>query len=293
MSKGPRIKPEVRQHVIKRALQERKALDEEKLTLDTLVKRITRELKNDKKTPPAPSTMRRMLTDTLNREPSPEDQRWHMNTFKVYGPSSAGLAAIMKAYRFALCHGASLTIRQAKWISRLSEPVKAIYGLPERELTALTIFRALGYASDEVLSEVMGRPFDSTDRDTELALALSGYDLTEKPEWLNLEYLEQRAADKLHNPDTDVGAMRERISLYKQRGFLSDELHDTARGEQDVSKRLRTKDRSEPPGAVPEMTDHARERVCKSANQTLSPEILKFKEMVRMRGKRKDTEEAK
>ena len=293
MSKGPRIKPEVRQHVIKRALQERKALDEEKLTLDTLVKRITRELKNDKKTPPAPSTMRRMLTDTLNREPSPEDQRWHMNTFKVYGPSSAGLAAIMKAYRFALCHGASLTIRQAKWISRLSEPVKAIYGLPENELAALNIIHAIDYARDEVLSEVMGKPFDSTTRDTELALALSGYDLTEKPEWLNLEYLEQRAADKLHNPDTDVGAMRERISLYKQRGFLSDELHETARGEQDISKRLRTKDRSRPHVTAPKGTAPARERGTKFDDQKPSPEILKSTERARRKGKSEDTEEAK
>jgi hypothetical protein len=215
MSKGPRIKPEVRQHVIKRALQERKALDEEKLTLDTLVKRITRELKNDKKTPPAPSTMRRMLTDTLNREPSPEDQRWHMNTFKVYAPSSAGLAAIIKAYRFALCHGASLTIRQAKWISRLSEPVKAIYGLPETELTTLNIIWAIIYAREEVYSEIMGEPFDSTLLDCGLALALDGCGLSEKPNRLKLQYLEQSAVDKLHDPDTDVEVIRERVSRWK------------------------------------------------------------------------------
>ena len=62
---------------------------------------------------------------------------------------------------------------------------------------------------------------------------------------------------------------------------------------QDISKRLRTKDRSESPGAVPEMTGHARERVTKSEDKALSPETLKFKERARMRGKRKDTEEAK
>jgi hypothetical protein len=41
------------------------------------------------------------------------------------------------------------------------------------------------------------------------------------------------------------------------------------------------------------MTGHARERVTKFDDKALSPEILKFKERARKKGKSRDTREAK
>ena len=169
MGKKKNIKPDVKVYVIKRALQERNALEEGKLTLDTLVKRISQELKNDKKTPPAPSTMKKTISKVRNREPSPEDQPWHMGTFKVYTPSAVGLAAIMEAYRFALVNKATLTIRQAKWIARLRPVLEVTLGLSRRELVALSILLGIDYARDEMLSEVTGEPLDTTANDQQLA----------------------------------------------------------------------------------------------------------------------------
>ena len=192
MSKGKWTHPDVKKHYTMRALQERKAIKDGKLTLDALVKRVTKELKGMGKTPPAPSTLKREMSLIINRQPSVEDQPWHMGTFKVYNHSAAGLVAIWKAYRFVVDQRAMrrgdtilatvesdsmLTIRQAKWIARLDPVVRMLHqGLDEDVLVPLVIDHAIFYAEDEVLCEVMGVPFNTETHDGNLARGFTNFD---------------------------------------------------------------------------------------------------------------------
>jgi len=165
MGQKPNIKTDVKKYINKRAS------DERKMTLDTLVKRITQELKKDKKTPPAPSTMKKMISAVRNREPNPEDQPWHMGTWKEYPLAVASLAAVMGAYRFAAEHKATLTIREAKWIGRLSVVAQRMFPtLSDRELGPLLILWAVEYAGEEIWSEVSGEDFDTTKLDFWVAM---------------------------------------------------------------------------------------------------------------------------
>ena len=165
MSRGARTTPEARRYVIGRALEEPKTADRTELA-----RKIRRELLAKKIIPPAVSTLKSMVSTARNRKTSPEDQPWHMGTFKLYNPSAVGLAEIVAAYRFAARHDAALTIRQAKWIGRLSAVPKRLFpDFSDEEVTTWLIIWACDYADDEVWSEVAKEPLNTADLDSLLA----------------------------------------------------------------------------------------------------------------------------
>jgi hypothetical protein len=137
---------------------------------DELAEKLKEELRKMNRTPPAKSTMRKMISAARIREPSPQDQPWHLGTIKQYSHAPVGIAAIMGASRFAAEHKATLTIREAKWISRLGVTAQRMYPpLRDRELGPLLIFWAIAYAHDEIWSEVSGEPFNTTMLDSLVA----------------------------------------------------------------------------------------------------------------------------
>jgi len=166
MSRGSRTTQETKRYVIRRTLEEPKTADRIELA-----KKIRQELLAKKVIPPAVSTLKGMISTARNRKPSPEEQPWHMGTFKQYAPSSVGLSGIMAAYRFAVQHKTTLTIREAKWIGRLSVVAQRMFvTLSDRELGPLLITWALEYAEEEIWSEVSKEPFDTTKLDSWVAM---------------------------------------------------------------------------------------------------------------------------
>lgn len=184
MSKGSRTTQDAKRYIIRRALEEPKTADRTELA-----KNIRQELLAKKTIPPAMSTLKSMISTARNRKLSPEDQPWHMGTFKVYAPSAEGLVAIWKAYRFVIDQrdtlskekspkpdtresDAMLTIRQAKWIARLDPVVRMLHAhLDEEVLVPLVIDRAVFYAEHELLCEVTKTPFNTETIDGNLARA--------------------------------------------------------------------------------------------------------------------------
>jgi len=184
MSRGARTTQDAKRYVIRRAVEDPKTDRTE------LAKKIRQELFAKRIIPPAISTLKSMISTARNRKSSPEDQPWHMGTFKVYAPSAGGLVAIWKSYRFVIDQrarldkedpilklatiesDAMLTLREVKWIARLDPVVRMIYtGLDEEVLVPSVISWALSYAEDEILSEVMGTPFNPQTLDGNLARA--------------------------------------------------------------------------------------------------------------------------
>jgi len=114
---------------------------------------------------PEPEVLWKKISKYRNREPNPQDQPWHIGALNDSAfkdsltslTSPEGLAAVVGACRFAARRDATLTIRQAKWIGRLSAVPKQVFPeLDDKEILHLLIFWALQYASAEMLSEVLG-----------------------------------------------------------------------------------------------------------------------------------------
>lgn len=201
-------------------------------------------------------------------EASGKDEPWEMSVLEDqnFPPMPAGgLAAVMAAYRFALLHHATLTIRQAKWVARLSEPVRAIFAPlnpTEGHLVAETIIRAVAYARVEIESELTGKPFHTSGMDRRLALRLDKdsilYDFIpqlaiQQPTLMPIEELENLAARDLHDPDsylvylgTEVlsrtplpKATQERVDRWKEsrRKFMNQQREDEERRREHLRER--------------------------------------------------------
>jgi len=80
---------------------------------------------------------------------NPQDKPWGMATLDTYPIPPETLPIVLKAYKHHIEMGTDFTIRQAKWVSRLSA-TEYSEALPD--LVAKT----------EQLYEIIGRPFDST-----------------------------------------------------------------------------------------------------------------------------------
>jgi hypothetical protein len=165
MGRKPNIESAVKNYVVSRALGEPDTLR------DDLAVKLEPEIREMGYAPPARTTMWKMISAARNREPSPEDEPWHMSTLNDYPMSPEGLAATMEAYQFAAQYHAILTIRQAKWIARLSAVPRQLFpkGLSENELVGLRIIWALRYAQWELWCEVAKESFDTTALDDQLA----------------------------------------------------------------------------------------------------------------------------
>ena len=173
MGRGPKIEKAVKDHIISRVMGDHET------PRDDLSVKLEGEIRKMGYAPPERSTMKKMISAVRNREPNPEDQPWHMGTLSdpafndspISRMSPEGLAAVLGAYRFAAQHNATLTIRMAKWIGRLSVTAQRMFPtLSDRELGPMLIVWATEYVGEELWSEVSGEAFNTTRVDHLLAM---------------------------------------------------------------------------------------------------------------------------
>lgn len=173
MTKGR--KPKERQRAFLRGDKEKEIvrfiLENADLAREPLAEKMIAEIDWGVKAP-EPEVLWKKISKYRNREPNPQDQPWHMGSLDRYPHSAEGVAAIMVAYRFAVQHEGSITIRQAKWIARLCEVPSRMFpaGPSDEELATLLIIWACEYANWELWCEVAGEEnFNTTNIDYRIA----------------------------------------------------------------------------------------------------------------------------
>lgn len=106
---------------------------------------------------PSLSTVQKLLAiarKTRKELPiDPQDKPWSTATLDQYPIPPEALPAVLKVLRYNIEKGKGVTIREAKWVSRLSAIKQAI-----NQLSTVASF----FAETEQLDELIGRPFDST-----------------------------------------------------------------------------------------------------------------------------------
>lgn len=121
--------------------------------------------------PPVSDTVIKKISEARNKEVDALDTPWHMGTLEEYPLPAGAIARVLEVqnlqlqYEFVLkdFNGGvpfqvPLTIRQAKWISRLCE----INGLKDAKVLFLA---SLVYWIEEVICEIARTPFDTSQLD--------------------------------------------------------------------------------------------------------------------------------
>ena len=90
---------------------------------------------------------------------NPQEKPWSTATLDSYPIPTEALPAVLKVWKSRIEKGQGFTIREAKWTARLS----ALEQDTER-----LFFLASRHARTELIFELIGRPFDSTELDRSL-----------------------------------------------------------------------------------------------------------------------------
>ena len=115
----------------------------------------------DPKTPegwPGLSAVQKALTRIRKQmnAPAPQEKPWSMSVLDSYPMSPQGIAAALKVWKLRLEQGRTFTVREAKWTERLCGVLENVPDLAAK---------AIVYARVELMYEIIGLPFDSTDTD--------------------------------------------------------------------------------------------------------------------------------
>ena len=112
---------------------------------------------------PSLSTVQKVLaTYRKNKSKFPEDpleRPWSMATLDDYPIPPEAILSVLEVWKFRIEKGDILTIREAKWVARLSGVLKTIEDIS---------YEAFEYARFELMFQLLNRPFDSTYLDREL-----------------------------------------------------------------------------------------------------------------------------
>jgi hypothetical protein len=92
-------------------------------------------------------------------ETDPLEKPWRMDTLDEYPIPPEAVPSVLKVWKSRIDNGDTLTIREAKWAARLSGH------LPDIEKLS---YKASHYARTELMFQLLGRPFDSTEVDRSL-----------------------------------------------------------------------------------------------------------------------------
>lgn len=84
---------------------------------------------------------------------NPQDKSWSTATLEQYPIAPEVLPVVFKVWKYRTAKGSDFTIREAKWIPRLSALLTDIDRLS---------YKAWQYARTELMFELIERPFDST-----------------------------------------------------------------------------------------------------------------------------------
>ena len=114
---------------------------------------------------PGLSAVRKVLTEVkkIASEPSPEDKPWSTAMLDSYPIPPQALPVVLKVWKSRIEKDSNLTIREAKWVSRLSNAIPDI--IPDIEKLTETARR---YALVEQLYDMTGRHLNSRGLDKRL-----------------------------------------------------------------------------------------------------------------------------
>jgi hypothetical protein len=120
--------------------------------------------KEDHKLPPhwpSLSSVQKVLATVRKKDnkPNPEEMPWSTATLDSYPISPEALSIVLKMWKSRIEKGDTFTIREAKWVARLSRLLEDIEKLSSK---------ASQYAQTELMFELIGHPFDSTELDRSL-----------------------------------------------------------------------------------------------------------------------------
>jgi hypothetical protein len=125
-----------------------------------LAEKILAEVKWPGK-PPEIEVLERKIS--LLRNHPIDDKPWSMATLDENPIPPEAIPAVLEVWKFRVARDEVFTIREAKWVARLSAKVKDKDKYP-RKLSKY----ASQYARLELIYQLIGRPFDSTRIDREL-----------------------------------------------------------------------------------------------------------------------------
>jgi hypothetical protein len=144
----PGITPHVKALVFERVLEERRKHPEKRMPVNVLAHNIQKELiEQGEEKPPKLSTLEKMISSCSN-ETNPEDEPWSIDSLGEFPIAPEALPKVLEEYKRHKDEGTELTIREAKWIARLSATEWAKGDLPSI------------IARTELLYELIKRPPD-------------------------------------------------------------------------------------------------------------------------------------
>jgi hypothetical protein len=98
---------------------EQKKPFEERISVKELASKIQKAIRNGGEEPPELSTLEKKIYEYKNKV-APEDEPWSIGTLTNFPISPEALPKVLKEYRHKIKEGTKLTIREAKWVARLS-----------------------------------------------------------------------------------------------------------------------------------------------------------------------------
>lgn len=105
---------------------------------------------------PSLSTVQKVLAKIRKPHPDPQEKPWSTASLDSYPIPPEALRVVLKVWKFCIEKGQGFTIREAKWVARLSaleQDTERLFSLASR------------HARIELIFELIGRPFDSTGLD--------------------------------------------------------------------------------------------------------------------------------
>ena len=108
---------------------------------------------------PSLSSVQKILAEVRKVKDNPQDKPWSTATLDSYSIPPEAVPSVLKVWKFQIEKGDTFTIREAKWASRLSRLLEDIEKLS---------YKASQYARTELMFELIGHPFDSTELDRSL-----------------------------------------------------------------------------------------------------------------------------
>lgn len=108
---------------------------------------------------PSLSAVQKVLATVRKPHDNPQDKPWSTATLDSYPIPPEVLSVVLKVRKLCIEKGQGFSIREAKWVARLSAL--------EQDTERLS-FKASRHARTELMFELIGRPFDSTELDRSL-----------------------------------------------------------------------------------------------------------------------------
>lgn len=161
----PAIKPSIARFIASKVSDEQRKPQETRMPVKVLAFEIREQLKQLGERPPELSTLEKKISEYRKRT-SPEDKPWSLSTLDDYPISPEALPKVLEEYKLHYRRGFYLTIRQAKWITRLSA-------------TQCDASMYIFIAMIEQLSALLGTPYGLEAQDMELAGLKEELDSTE------------------------------------------------------------------------------------------------------------------